>query len=88
MGNSLVKTQLKDVGGFLTSTIGTLENYLNETTLSQMEQELSGDSSYYRLILSNLRKLLVFCEEGLDACSVILQSEPFQKPTAEKTLYR
>jgi hypothetical protein len=88
MGNSLVKTQLKDVGGFLSSTIGTLENYLNDTTLSQMEQELSGDSSYYKLILSNLRKLLVYCEEGLDACSVILQSEPFQKPPAEKTLYR
>jgi hypothetical protein len=35
-----------------------------------------------------LRKLLVYCEEGLDACSVILQSEPFQKATAEKTLYR
>jgi hypothetical protein len=88
MGNSLVKTQLKDVGGFLTSTIGTLEDFLNETTISQMEQELSGDSSYYKLILSNLRKLLVYCEESLDACSVILQSEPFQKPTAEKTLYR
>lgn len=80
--------QLKDVGEFLTSTIGTLENYLNETTISKMEQELSGDSSYYKLILSNLRKLLVYCEEGLDACSVILQSEPFQKPPAEKTLYR
>jgi hypothetical protein len=88
MGNSLVKSQLKDVGGFLTSTIGTLESYLNETTISQMEQQLSGDSDYYKIVLSNLRKLLVYCEEGLDACSVILQSEPFQKATAEKTLYR
>jgi hypothetical protein len=88
MGNSLVKSQLKDVGGFLTSTIGTLEEYLNSTTISQMEQQLSGDTTYYKLVLSNLRKLLVYCEESLDACSVILQSEPFQKATAEKTLYR
>jgi hypothetical protein len=88
MGNSLVKSQLKDVGGFLTSTIGTLEEYLNDTTISQMEQQLSGDTTYYKLVLSNLRKLLVYCEESLDACSVILQSEPFQKATAEKTLYR
>ncbi|MEH7252324.1 YpuI family protein [Neobacillus niacini] len=88
MGNSLVKTQLKDVAGFLTSSISTFENFLNETTISQMEQQLSGDEAYYKLILSNLRKLLVYCEEGLDACSVILLSEPFQKATAEKTLYR
>jgi hypothetical protein len=88
MGNSLVKSQLKDVGGFLTSTIDTLEEYLNNTTISQMEQQLSGDTTYYKLVLSNLRKLLVYCEESLDACSVILQSEPFQKATAEKTLYR
>lgn len=88
MGNSLVKSQLKDVGGFLTTTISTLESYLNEITISQMEQQLSGDSNYYKIVLSNLRKLLVYCEEGLDACSVILLSEPFQKATAEKTLYR
>jgi hypothetical protein len=88
MGNSLVKTQLKDVGGFLTTTINTLEAFLNETSISRMEQQLSGDEKYYKLILSNLRKLIVYCEESLDACSVILQSEPFQKATAEKTLYR
>jgi hypothetical protein len=88
MGNTLVKTQLNDVKEFLSNTIVKVEDYLNETTISQMEQQLEGDSSYYKLILSNLRKLLVYCEESLDACSVILQSEPFQKATAEKTLYR
>lgn len=88
MGNSLVIMQLKDVGSFLTSTITTLESYLNETTISQMEKEVPGDSDYYKLIQSNLRKLLVYCEESLDSCSVILQCEPFQKAAAEKTLYR
>ena len=36
MGNSLVKTQLKDVKDFLVNTIITLEDYLNETTISQL----------------------------------------------------
>ncbi len=88
MGNSLVKSQLNDVGSFLSTTIKSLENYLNETTITQMNQHLEGDAGYYKLILSNLRKLLVYCEESLDACNVILQSEPFQKAAAEKTLYR
>lgn len=88
MGNSLVNSQLNDVGTFLSSTIKTLENYLNETTISNMEQLSKGDVNYYKVILSNLRKLLVYCEESLDACSVIAQCEPFQKAAAEKTLYR
>ncbi|MFL6517094.1 MAG: DUF3907 family protein, partial [Bacillus sp. (in: firmicutes)] len=33
-------------------------------------------------------KLIVYSEEGLDACSVILQGSPFQKGAAEKTLYK
>ncbi|MDF2858323.1 MAG: hypothetical protein K0Q87_4174 [Neobacillus sp.] len=88
MGNSLVKTQLSDVKGFLTDTINTLETYLNDTTISQLEQHKESDTNTNRLILSNLRKLLVFCEESLDACSVIIQSEPFQKASAEKVLYQ
>lgn len=88
MGNTLVKTQLNDVRTFLSATISSIENYLNETTISNMEQLSKGDPNYYKLILSNLRKLLVYCEESLDTCSVISQSEPFQKAAAEKTLYR
>ncbi|MGX6442623.1 YpuI family protein [Neobacillus sp. K501] len=88
MGNSLVSSQLNDVEIFLSSTINTLENYLNETTISTMDQLSKGDVNYYKSVLSNLRKLLVYCEESLDACSVISQCEPFQKAAAEKTLYR
>ncbi|OLS40188.1 YpuI family protein [Bacillus sp. MRMR6] len=88
MGNALVKTQLNDVKEFLANTSLKLENYLNETTIVQMQREKESDLNYYKIILSNLRKLLVYSEEGLEACSVILQSEPFQKATAEKTLYR
>jgi hypothetical protein len=88
MGNTIVKTQLKDVKEFLSNTKMAFENYLNETTVSQMELDSGSDTSYHKLILSNLRKLVVYCEESLETCSVILQSEPFQKAAAEKTLYR
>ena len=88
MGNTLVKTQLNDVKEFLTRTISTLEEFLNETTISQLKAESEEDRSYIKLIFSNLRKLVVYSEEGLEACVVLLQGEPFQKAAAEKTLYR
>lgn len=88
MGNSLVRTQLNDVKDFLAKSISTLEDFLNETTIAQLNLENDEDRIYNKLILSNLRKLAVYSEEGLETCSVILQSEPFQKAAAEKTLYR
>ncbi|MCM3724455.1 YpuI family protein [Neobacillus cucumis] len=88
MGNTLVKTQLNDVREFLTKSISTLEDFLNETTISQLNVENDEDRVYVKLILANMRKLVVYSEEGLEACSVILQSEPFQKAAAEKTLYK
>jgi hypothetical protein len=88
MGNTLVKTQLNDVKEFLTKSILTLEDFLNETPISQLNIDNEEDRAYVKLILANLRKLVVYSEEGLEACSVLLQSEPFQKAAAEKTLYK
>jgi len=88
MGNTLVKTQLNDVKSFLGRSISTLENFLNETTISQLNLENEEDTNYNKLIFANLRKIVVYSEEGLDACSVILQGSPFQKAAAEKTLYK
>lgn len=88
LANTLVQTQIIDVKKFLEYTIVEFETFLNKTTLSGLVKEKEGDSNYYKLILSNLRKLLVFCEEGLDACRVIVKNEPFAKAAAEKTLYR
>jgi len=88
MGNSLVKSQLNDVKEFLSKSIATLENFLNETTLSQMNGENEEDRQYNKLIFSSLRKLIVYSEESFETCSIILQSEPFQKAAAEKTLYK
>lgn len=88
MGNTIVKTQIEEVKDFLAESVRTLEGFLNEATLSQMQDQQQADENYYKSILSSLRKLAVYCEEGLDACKVILQAEIFSKPAAEKTLYR
>lgn len=88
MGNTIVKTQIEEVSEFLAGTVLNLESFLNENTLSKLEGGQQADNGYYRTILSSLRKLTVYCEEGLDACKVILQAELFSKPAAEKTLYR
>ncbi len=84
----MVKSQIEDVKKFLETTVHTFEDFLNDTTLASMLGEEHGDESYYKTILSNIRKLLVYCEEGLEACTIILQSESFPKGAAEKTLYR
>lgn len=88
MGNTIVKTQIEEVREFLADTVFKLETFLNETTLTKLEEGQKADEDYYKSILSSLRKLTVYCEEGLDACKVILQAEIFSKPAAEKTLYR
>ncbi|MEX3715736.1 YpuI family protein [Cytobacillus horneckiae] len=88
MANSIVETQMKDVQQFLSSAVVIFDDFLNETTLSALLEEKQGDKDYYKSILTNLRKLLVYCEEGHDACRIILMSDQFQRGAAEKTLYR
>ncbi|MBO0958103.1 DUF3907 family protein [Neobacillus sp. MM2021_6] len=88
MGNSLVKSQLKDVKEFLTKSISTIEEFLNETTISELKVENEEERSYNKLIFAHLRKLAVYSTECLETCSVILLNEPFQKAAAEKTLYK
>ncbi len=84
----MVKSQIEEVKKFLSTAVTEFETFLNQSTLASLIDEKTGDEGYYRTILSNLRKLSVFCDEGLDACNVILQAEPFPKGAAEKTLYR
>ncbi|WP_040208280.1 YpuI family protein [Neobacillus jeddahensis] len=88
MGNTLVKTQLNDVKDFLAKAISTLEDFLNETTIAQLNLTTDEERLYNKLIFSNLRKLVVYSEESLETCAVILQNDPFQKAAAEKTLYK
>lgn len=88
MGNTIVKSQLEEVQNFLAKTNNSLEEFLNETTLSTLSSEHEGHEDYYKAILSNLRKLLVYCEESAETCLLLLQGDPFQKAPAEKTLYK
>ncbi|MDQ0219041.1 DUF3907 family protein [Peribacillus cavernae] len=88
MGNTIVKSQLEDVRDFLGNTVDKLEQFLNEMTYSELQQEKSGDEAYYKGLLSGIRRLLVYCEEGLETCQIVLKNEVFHKAAAEKTLYR
>lgn len=84
----MARAQTEQAGEFLAQTVQTLSDYLNETTLSSLEAEEPGRRDYYRDVLSNLRKLAVYCEEGLAACRIRLQQDPFQEAAAERTLYQ
>ncbi|MBM6619928.1 DUF3907 family protein [Bacillus suaedaesalsae] len=89
MGNDIVQTQVQQVEGFLKETVFLISDYLNEATLSSMKKEgLEENEEYYKQLLSGLRRLEVFCSEGLDACSVIMRNSTFRKSTAEQTLYK
>lgn len=88
MGNMLVKSQTEQVHGFLKDTVGILTVYLNETTIQSLLDETNGDKQYFEELLSNIRRLVVFCEEGLDAINVVLSNNPFRKTAAEQVLYK
>jgi hypothetical protein len=89
MGNDIVHSQVKQVEEFLKDTVMLVTDYLNEVTISSLKNEGTDDKEeYYKQLLSGLRRLVVFCEEGLDACQVVLKNNSFRKPAAEKTLYK
>ncbi|MGD6815702.1 YpuI family protein [Metabacillus sp. 84] len=88
MGNSMVKAQTDETAEFLKSVAGKLSAHLNSVTIQSMLEEEPGNRQFYEELLSNFRRLTVFCEEGLEACSIITQTEPFRKAAAEKILYR
>jgi hypothetical protein len=87
MANTIVKIQTEQVESFLGNTVQQLTEFLNEVTLTSLAAETPGDQEYVMLLLSNTRRLTVFCDEGLNACQVILKSEPFRRSAAEKVLY-
>lgn len=74
----MARAQTEQAGEFLAQTVQTLSDYLNRTTLSSLEAEEPGSRDYYRDVLSNLRKLAVYCEEGLLACRIRLKQVPFR----------
>lgn len=88
MSNSLVQSQSIQVKDFLEQVVSEIGEFLNVTTLDQLMQETpDGNEEYLKALLSNFRRIYVFCEEGLDGCKVILSSDKFRKAAAEKMLY-
>ena len=89
MGNTIVFNQTKLTEAFLKKTVSVVANYLNDTTIgSLLDEHAEGNRAYYESLLSCLRRLVVYCEEGLEACRIILNEDPFRKAAAEKILYR
>ncbi len=89
MSNDIVHHQIEQVEGFLKDTVNLVSDFLDETTITSLIAQGSNEQEvYYKLLLSGLRRLVVNCEEGLDACQVILRNNSFLKPVAEKTLYK
>lgn len=88
MSNSIVHAQTMMTKEFLEQAVTDIGHFLNTSTLAGLlDEEKQGDQVYYEGLLNSLRRLHVFCDEGLDACSVIVSAEPFRKVAAEKTLY-
>ncbi|USG63818.1 YpuI family protein [Brevibacillus ruminantium] len=68
-----------------------LERYLNQVTLSGLIEQ-SGDpeeyEAYYRNYLSDLRHLLVYCENANERLGVALRRVKFHEEYAEEVLYQ
>ena len=88
MGNNLVESQLTLTSETLTTICNKISYYLNEMTITEMINEVEvGDKDYFESLLSSIRRVLVFCEEGKETCEVILNGKTFRKAAAEKTLF-
>ncbi|AOM82755.1 DUF3907 family protein [Salisediminibacterium beveridgei] len=88
MGNELVKEQLVSTVELLKKTSDDIRFFLNEESihsiLGNMEEAKQED---VELILDQLRRLLVYFDEGRESGQLLLTSEKFRKNAAEKTLF-
>jgi hypothetical protein len=68
-----------------------LERFLNQVTLASLVEQ-SGDPEeyelYYRDYLSDLRHLLVYCENAFEKLGVALRRARFNEEFAEEVLYQ
>jgi proline dehydrogenase len=88
MGNMIVEAQIDDVTKHLVKTIDCLERFLNDTTLDMLVNDHKDKFEYYKVFLSQCRKILVYSEEGYEEAKIIQKVTPFPKQIAEKTLYK
>ncbi|KKI93105.1 hypothetical protein WQ54_06260 [Bacillus sp. SA1-12] len=83
-----IKSELKHVITFLENVVGKMTNYLNEITLSSLEAEIEGDIDYFKELLKTVRKLVVFCEEALEACLMAIRNQSLKEVSTKQLLYK
>ena len=64
MGNTIVEEQIERVAKHLFKTVQCMEQLLNETTLDLLVDGNLDMLDYYKRILSQCRKILVYSEEA------------------------
>ncbi|WP_170007522.1 DUF3907 family protein [Bacillus fonticola] len=87
MGNQVLQSQITLTQAVLSQIVKKFEQYVTTHDRLRLLEETTGDKAYYDGVLRDLRRLLVFCEEALDSCGIVLRNEPLSKTAAEKTLY-
>ncbi|KUP06252.1 hypothetical protein Q73_08440 [Bacillus coahuilensis m2-6] len=88
MSNVIVQTQLEDVKEYLENLVNEIEDVLNYHTIDSFSQEVEENKEFNKELFSSLRRLVVYCQDNLESCSVLLHSKPFNKIAAERTLYK
>ncbi|MGL4819810.1 MAG: DUF3907 family protein [Bacilli bacterium] len=89
MSNSMIQGQMQELAKFLEEAVSTWSHYLNASTVdSMLAEEPTASRAYLEAVASNVRRMLVYSEEGLDACAIVLNGKEFVKGAAEQTFYR
>lgn len=92
MTMTVLRVETERVAFFLESIVKQLTEYVNSITIHYLEKEGEFDKSYLLELLKTTRRLLVFCEEGLDACYNILKratiDEDYMKQVLEKIYFQ
>ncbi|ADH99687.1 YpuI family protein [Salisediminibacterium selenitireducens] len=88
MGNELVKEQLESTVTSLKETSLNIRTFLNQETVeSQLKNAEGSSQEEIELLFDQLRRLLVYFDEGMESGQLLLKSEKFRKTAAEKTLF-
>jgi hypothetical protein len=84
---TLVKHHLNKTIELLQVITTQLADFLNEHTVTQLIEHEGNDVEDMKKLLSNLRKLLVYCEEGYETSILLARQTTFPEKSAERVLY-
>lgn len=88
MGNELVKEQLESTVTSLKETSLNIRTFLNQETVeSQLKNAEGSSQEEIELLFDQLRRLLVYFDEGMESGQLLLKSEKFRKTAAEKPCF-